>query len=187
MGEVMLLRVVFVAGIIAGIVDGAPTRMVNDQAFVDQINALNPGWTAAASPRFDGMPLSAFKTLNGVKPGSWANVVAKLPYEANNHITSIPDSFDSEANWPQCAKVIGDIRDQSMCGCCWAFAGASAASDRLCIATNGSIQVPLSAQDVCFCSSPDGCQGGQITLLGTTSRATVLSLAASNPTQRTTL
>jgi len=49
-----------------------------------------------------------------------------------------------------------------MCGCCWAFAGASAASDRLCIATNGTVAVPLSAQDVCFCSSYDGCDGGQI-------------------------
>jgi len=75
---------------------------------------------------------------------------------------TIPDSFDSETNWPQCAKVIGDIRDQSACGCCWAFAAASAASDRLCIATNASIQVPLSAQDICFCASENGCMGGDI-------------------------
>ena len=27
-----------------------------------------------------------------------------------------PESFDSEENWPQCAKTIGDIRDQSNCG-----------------------------------------------------------------------
>jgi hypothetical protein len=25
----------------------------------------------------------------------------------------VPESFDSETNWPHCAKVIGDIRDQS--------------------------------------------------------------------------
>merc|ERR1712137_1157288 len=75
---------------------------------------------------------------------------------------AIPESFDSATNWPQCATVIGDIRDQSMCGCCWAFAGAEAASDRLCISTNGSVAVPLSAQDVCFCASDDGCDGGQI-------------------------
>merc|ERR1711967_91051 len=75
---------------------------------------------------------------------------------------AIPDSFDSETNWPKCAKVIGDIRDQSMCGCCWAFAGASAASDRLCISSGGKIAVPLSAQDVCFCSNSDGCDGRQI-------------------------
>ena len=43
-----------------------------------------------------------------------------------------------------CAHVIH--RDQSNCGCCWAFAGASAASDRLCISTNGTVAVPLSAQ-----------------------------------------
>merc|ERR1712232_1362785 len=75
----------------------------------------------------------------------------------------VPESFDSEANWPQCAKVIGDIRDQSNCGCCWAFAAAEAASDRLCIATKGKMAMPLSAQDVCFCSSEDGCNGGDIT------------------------
>merc|ERR1712232_944181 len=73
-----------------------------------------------------------------------------------------PDNFDSEQHWPQCAKIIGDIRDQSNCGCCWAFAGAEAASDRMCITTNASIMVPLSAQDVCFCGSDDGCDGGQI-------------------------
>jgi cathepsin B len=79
---------------------------------------------------------------------------------------SIPASFDSAENWPQCAKIIGDIRDQSNCGCCWAFAGAEAASDRMCIATNASVMVPLSAQDVCFNGGgfmSQGCNGGQIT------------------------
>jgi len=76
---------------------------------------------------------------------------------------SIPDHFDSAENWPQCAKSIGDIRDQSNCGCCWAFGAAEAASDRMCIATNGSLQFPLSAEDVCFCASEDGCGGGDIT------------------------
>jgi len=113
--------------------------------------------------RFDATPLSAMKSLTGVTPDSWGKVQA-LPKADLSFIndTAIPDSFDSETNWPKCAKVIGDIRDQSNCGCCWAFAGASAASDRLCIASEGKIAVPLSAQDVCFCSSSDGCQGGQI-------------------------
>merc|ERR1711990_622601 len=78
----------------------------------------------------------------------------------------IPDSFDSETNWPQCAKMINDIRDQSNCGCCWAFAGAEAASDRMCISTNASTMIPLSAQDVCFNGGgfmSMGCNGGQIT------------------------
>ena len=28
----------------------------------------------------------------------------------------IPKEFDSETNWPHCATVINDIRDQSNCG-----------------------------------------------------------------------
>lgn len=74
----------------------------------------------------------------------------------------IPDDFDSETNWPQCAKIIGDITDQSNCGCCWAFAAAEAASDRMCIATKGEILLPLSPQDICFCASDNGCGGGDI-------------------------
>lgn len=81
------------------------------------------------------------------------------------HSGPIPDSFDSATNppWKECADVISDIRDQSNCGCCWAFGAASAASDRLCIATNGTAAFPLSAEDVCFCGSDDGCQGGMLT------------------------
>merc|ERR1719261_505165 len=83
--------------------------------------------------------------------------IVKATLNAN---MEIPTSFDSAENWPQCAKIIGDIRDQSNCGCCWAFAGAEAASDRMCIATNASLLLPLSAQDVCFCGSDNGCDGG---------------------------
>jgi cathepsin B len=143
----------------------APARLyINDQAIVDQINAEpNILWKAGNSPRFTNVPLSELKSLTGVKADSWGMVQALPKHVSNISDDAIPESFDSEKNWPTCAKVIGDIRDQSMCGCCWAFAGASAASDRLCIATNGETAVPLSAQDVCFCSSDDGCQGGQIT------------------------
>ncbi|GMI29310.1 hypothetical protein TeGR_g212 [Tetraparma gracilis] len=77
---------------------------------------------------------------------------------------SIPDTFDSATNpdWASCATVIGDIRDQSNCGCCWAFGAASAASDRMCISTNGTLALPLSAQDTCFNAEYNGCGGGQL-------------------------
>lgn len=126
-------------------------------------------WRAAAHPRFAADAPGASRPLCGVK-GDWkAAVEAAIerghverfePAEDDN--AAIPDNFDSAANWPHCEKIINDIRDQSNCGCCWAFAGAEAASDRMCIATNGSAMVPLSAEDVCFCANEDGCDGGMI-------------------------
>lgn len=124
-------------------------------------------WQAAIHERFATEAPGASAPLNGVK-GDWhkeieeAVVKGEIERFSDDSNFDTPESFDSETNWPQCAKIIGDIRDQSNCGCCWAFAGAGAASDRMCIATNGSLVVPLSAQDVCFCSNSDGCQGGQI-------------------------
>jgi len=139
--------------------------MINDQRVVDAINS-QPGilWKAGLSPRFEGMALSAFKAFaGGVHMEASAAALQRLPVvDTMIDDADVPDEFDSATNWPQCAKVITDIRDQSNCGCCWAFAGTSAASDRMCISTNASIMVPLSAQDVCFCSSMDGCGGGQI-------------------------
>jgi cathepsin B len=127
-------------------------------------------WKADAVERFASQAPGASRSLNGVK-GDWKAAVEaaiqkgkikRFAPDAALEAMEIPESFDSATNWPQCAKVIGDIRDQSNCGCCWAFAAAEAASDRMCIASNATLMLPLSAQDVCFCASDDGCQGGQI-------------------------
>eukprot|EP00035_Acanthoeca_spectabilis_P019618 m.429001 g.429001 ORF g.429001 m.429001 type:complete len:362 (+) comp16930_c0_seq1:668-1753(+) len=146
-------------------VDVHPERL----AQIQEINSKQSTWHAAPQERFAHLPPGASQHLLGVK-GDWVadvnNSIAIGDAEVfvpKNPDAPIPDSFDSATNWPTCAKIIGDIRDQSNCGCCWAFGGAEAASDRMCIATQGKYMVPLSAQDVCFCSSFDGCDGGQIT------------------------
>jgi len=157
------------------LVSGLTTPAIHP-ARAAQIAAINANssltWRAAANARFAFQPPGASRSSNGVL-GDWAadiraavargDVAHYVPADAT---LALPESFDSEEHWKECAKVIGDIRDQSNCGCCWAFAGAEAASDRMCIATGGKMVVPLSAQDVCFCGGglfSRGCDGGQIT------------------------
>ena len=79
-----------------------------------------------------------------------------------NETLTVLRSFDSDTNWLQWTKAIGDIRDKSDCGCCWASGGAEEASDRTCITSNVAFLMPLSAQDVCFFASSDECNDGQI-------------------------
>lgn len=104
------------------------------------------------------MEKSYSEIMERVKSGRWT-MAPKITAE---QARALPTDFDSATNWPQCAPIINDIRDQSNCGCCWAFGAAEAASDRLCIATNASVMVPLSTSALCFCASSNGCGGGSL-------------------------
>mmetsp|Transcript_107917 Transcript_107917/g.305094 ORF Transcript_107917/g.305094 Transcript_107917/m.305094 type:complete len:361 (+) Transcript_107917:95-1177(+) len=146
------------------VVAGSSHEIDADRAAMIETIRSTPGvlWTAGPNPRFAHEPVGASKPLAGVTPAAMAARARAAALLKGGAAVEIPESFDSAEHWPACAKVIDDIRDQSNCGCCWAFAAASAASDRLCIATNASFEVPLSAEDVCFCGSMDGCNGGDI-------------------------
>ena len=109
--------------------------------------------TLCGANAISAVELDALVALGAVQTG--------LPAEFES-LPDPPDTFDSATHWPNCKDTITDIRDQSDCGCCWAFAAASAASDRMCIATNGTLKVPLSAQQLCFCGSTNGCMGNTI-------------------------
>eukprot|EP00658_Telonema_sp_P-2_P083418 TRINITY_DN9025_c0_g1_i3.p1 TRINITY_DN9025_c0_g1~~TRINITY_DN9025_c0_g1_i3.p1 ORF type:complete len:371 (+),score=103.46 TRINITY_DN9025_c0_g1_i3:132-1244(+) len=163
-GRSITMKLFICAAVLATVLALPPVN--HHAARMDQIAEINNKtslWVAGINTRFAGLPLGASADLCGVKIESHAIVQAKASREVSLAIVgSIPESFDSETNWPECADVIGDIRDQSNCGCCWAFGAASAASDRLCIATKGKTKVPLSAEDVCFCASDDGCGGGDL-------------------------
>jgi cathepsin B len=81
-------------------------------------------------------------------------------YMAEESFTETPDSFDSREG--KFASCVGAIRDQGKCGSCWAEATSEAMSDRLCIATNGTKKIDLSAQDLVSCDKYMcmGCNGG---------------------------
>jgi cathepsin B len=62
--------------------------------------------------------------------------------------TALPASFDARDQWGAC---IHPVRNQLDCGSCWAFAASEVLSDRLCIASNKSVDVVLSPQDLLSC------------------------------------
>jgi cathepsin B len=71
----------------------------------------------------------------------------------------LPTNFDARTQWPDC-PTIGEVRDQSTCGSCWAFGAVESISDRYCIQKKEVVRI--SAQDMLTCCDECGmgCDGG---------------------------
>lgn len=86
----------------------------------------------------------------------------KLPEKDIEVLQAPPEQFSSAEQWPKC-ESIKEVRDQSTCGSCWAFGAVEAMSDRICIASNQTLQVRISAEDLLTCCGVgcgNGCNGG---------------------------
>jgi len=80
--------------------------------------------------------------------------------------TDIPDSWDMRIAHPDCVSA-KKIVDQGTCGSCWAWAASGVLSNRLCIASKGKINIPLSPQWLLDCDTKGpnangGCGGGAL-------------------------
>jgi cathepsin B len=134
-------------------------HLAEQQSFTEiaeAVNAGNHGWTAQAP--------SKFASVEDVKPFLGAFLPGDEHYEEPEVVEipatngALPDSFDSAEQWPSCS-VIGNVRDQSSCGSCWAFGSVASFESRACIATGNDIK--YSPEDTAFCSNAGfGCQGG---------------------------
>ena len=66
-----------------------------------------------------------------------------------------PESYDFRTKYPKCK---GAVRNQASCGSCWAFSGAVAFQQRICIKKGDAIV--LSPQDSVSCDKDNlGCDG----------------------------
>nr|AKZ42344.1 cathepsin B preproprotein [Castor fiber] len=123
---------------------------------VNYINKQNTTWQAGHN--FYNVDVSYLKRLCGTFLGG-----PKLPERVQfAEDINLPESFDAREQWPNC-PTIKEIRDQGSCGSCWAFGAVEAISDRICIHTNGHVNVEASAEDLLTCCGGqcgDGCNGG---------------------------
>uniref|UniRef100_A0AAA9TW88 Cathepsin B n=1 Tax=Bos taurus TaxID=9913 RepID=A0AAA9TW88_BOVIN len=123
---------------------------------VNFVNKQNTTWKAGHN--FYNVDLSYVKKLCGAILGG-----PKLPQrDAFAADVVLPESFDAREQWPNC-PTIKEIRDQGSCGSCWAFGAVEAISDRICIHSNGRVNVEVSAEDMLTCCGGecgDGCNGG---------------------------
>jgi cathepsin B len=133
-------------------------RAINHPDVIMEINDMDTTWKAGHNHNFDTMTVSqAIHLLGALKtPEERKLKVKDVPI-----VEGLPANFDVRTQWPQCESV-HEIRDQSNCGSCWAFGAAEAMSDRLCIASNGTVQTRVSAENILACcdSCGMGCNGG---------------------------
>jgi cathepsin B len=136
------------------------------RSIIDIVNSdPTSTWTAGVNSRFVDVTLENAQSLCGVLPDSkavLARTLTQKPAITEAQASAIPDSFDSRDTWGKICPSTSEVRDQAACGSCWAFGAVEAMTDRICIATNGTQAVHLSAQDMnsCCSSCGFGCGGG---------------------------
>ncbi|CAG9313980.1 unnamed protein product [Blepharisma stoltei] len=129
--------------------------LVAPQEMIDLINQSQDSWTASADwvGQMTIGDAKSYASASG-EPRSFP----EKDWGALLDSVTPPSSFDSRQQWPNC---IHPILNQEQCGSCWAFGATEALSDRLCIASKGSINVVLSPQYLLECDKENfACNGG---------------------------
>jgi cathepsin B len=133
---------------------------LNQAEIVSEVSKLTKSWVAGHNSYFDGKTVEEIKGLMGTILETPEEL--KLPLKDIEPLKDIPTEFFSATAWPKCASI-KEVRDQSTCGSCWAFGAVEAMSDRICIASNQTLQTRISSEDLLTCCGAgcgNGCNGG---------------------------
>ncbi|XP_060519631.1 cathepsin B-like [Cylas formicarius] len=127
--------------------------------YIAEINRKQSTWKAGRN--FEVDEWDKFKAIATGALKLPKSKLVQLKQTIHDESTEIPEYFDAAEQWPNC-ESIREIRDQSRCGACWAFAAVEAMSDRICIHSGQTKQVRISSQDLLTCCNycGFGCDGG---------------------------
>jgi len=128
-------------------------------------NDAESTWTATVHDQFQNITFAQMRQRLGAIVDPGLSTYHTMPIQKAPEGFTAPDAFDPRQAFPYCAGTIGNIRDQSSCGSCWAFGSTEAFEDRSCIA-NKTDNVLFSTRDTAACCNflrcfSNGCNGGQ--------------------------
>lgn len=104
---------------IAQFIGGEDELAASTPELVEAINAARHTWRAVHRP---GLTVGQFRRMQGSATNRTANVprfFRPFPSELVLGYDEIPSSLDAREYWPQCADIIGHVRNQGPCGDCW--------------------------------------------------------------------
>jgi len=130
----------------------------------EQVNAdPTSSWKATVYERWNNYDFESIRRMNGaLELTEEQKSSPEFAYPVVSRVSnSIPESFDSQTQWPKCTSI-NEIRDQANCGSCWAFGAGEAITDRVCVATNQTSNPRISMDNILTCcgSCGYGCGGG---------------------------
>jgi len=153
--------------LLSGINGNDLNRQVTTVDILHRINNVErTTWKAGVNERFINATMQNIANMCGtILPDDprYEELPPKQYFDFQSN--EIPKEFDAREAFPDCAEVIGNIRDQADCGSCWAFASTEAYNDRRCIATGDKTLLSPDDTVACCagfaCGMSMGCNGGQ--------------------------
>lgn len=136
-----------------------------DMSFINKINSAQNSWTATHYPELERFTLRELRRRSGgdksIFPKPLKLKRSTPSPELIKETEHLPEEFDWRSPPGGQQSPITPVRDQSMCGSCYAFASTAALEARVRIWSNFTRSPILSPQDVVDCSPySEGCDGG---------------------------